>query len=256
MPPLDSGVKGSQSIHRAVAVLRAVAVSGEAGAQPTEIARELDLSVATTHRIVAALVKEAMIERDPMTKRYRVGPELVALGSMFDRRTLLRERLTPALRQIAKVSGDSVFLFLRSGRYATCIAREEGEFPIRAVAVDVGSRRPLGVGAGPLAILAALPADERESVIDSCASRFPSFGLTPEIVRDMVERSEGLDYALNDGRILPEMTAIGVPVRTTRDRVLGSVSIAAINSRMDRKRREGLAVLLHREVTRRTPLPE
>src|SRR5689334_18666643 len=78
------GVKGAQSVHRAIAVLRVVATSGEAGAQPANIARELGLSVATTHRLVATLVQEAMIERSPTTKRYRIGPELVALGSTFD----------------------------------------------------------------------------------------------------------------------------------------------------------------------------
>lgn len=250
------GVKGAQSVHRAIAVLRVVATSGEAGAQPANIARELGLSVATTHRLVATLVQEAMIERSPTTKRYRIGPELVALGSTFDRRTLLRERLNPTLRQLAKISGDSVFLHLRSGRFATCVAREEGSFPIRAMTVDVGSRRPLGVGAGPLAVLAFLPEAERASTIAGNASRFSEYGLTAQAVQTMADRAVSLGYALNDGRILPDMTAIAVPIHTTHDRVIGSVSIAAINSRMEPKRRDSLAALLRREIGRLTPLPE
>lgn len=40
-----------------------------------------------------------------------------------------------------------------------------GTYPIQILAVQVGTRQPLGVGAGGLALLAALPVEEIEAII-------------------------------------------------------------------------------------------
>ena len=50
----------------------------------------------------------------------------------------------------------SAVLSLPSGIESLCIDVEEGTYPIRANYLRVGSRRPLGVGAGSLALLAWL----------------------------------------------------------------------------------------------------
>ena len=63
-----------------------------------------------------------------------------------------------------------------SGCESVCLEPRPGTFPIRANYLDVGSRRPLGVGAGSLALLIALPPDERARVMATNAGRLASFG--------------------------------------------------------------------------------
>ena len=52
-------------------------------------------------------------------------------------------------------------------RSSICSARALGDYPIKALTLDVGIRRPLGVGAGGLAILCALPEAEADEIIDA-----------------------------------------------------------------------------------------
>ena len=40
-----------------------------------------------------------------------------------------------------------------------CIDRKTGDYPIKVFTVEIGIRRPLGVGAGSIAVLAAMPDD-------------------------------------------------------------------------------------------------
>jgi DNA-binding IclR family transcriptional regulator len=46
---------------------------------------------------------------------------------------------------------DTVFLIIRSGNDCMCVDRIEDRYPIRALTIDGGVSRPLGIGAGSLA---------------------------------------------------------------------------------------------------------
>jgi len=48
-----------------------------------------------------------------------------------------------------------VFLIVRSGDDAVCADRAIGSYPVKTSVVDVGTRRPLGLGGGSLAMLTA-----------------------------------------------------------------------------------------------------
>ncbi|WP_227163463.1 IclR family transcriptional regulator, partial [Lactiplantibacillus plantarum] len=63
--------------------------------------------------------------------------------------------LRPVLRQISDVSGDSAFLICRAGGDSLCLHREVGNYPVQVLAVTIGHRQPLGVGAAGLALLGA-----------------------------------------------------------------------------------------------------
>ncbi len=51
---------------------------------------------------------------------------------------------------------------MRRGDETVCLIREEGSFPIRSFVLGIGRRFPLGVGSAGLAMIAHLPAEERE----------------------------------------------------------------------------------------------
>jgi DNA-binding IclR family transcriptional regulator len=59
---------------------------------------------------------------------------------------------------------------VRSGYDAVCIARVQGTYPIQTPAVPIGSRQPLGVNSGGLALLSALSEREVEEIIEAGAA--------------------------------------------------------------------------------------
>src|SRR5690606_22564443 len=97
-----------------------------------------------------------LAEQDPNTRRYCLGEEAFVLGVLAARRHGLLELAMASLRRLSELTLDTSFLTVRREMRAVCLHREEGTFPVRTHALQAGAQHPLGVGAGSLAILAAL----------------------------------------------------------------------------------------------------
>ena len=136
------GTKGVQAIFRAIAVLNKVAKNNDQGTALSSIARSVNLNISTTHRILSALISERFIDQDPSSKLYHIGIALYHLGRSAHQFSICKH-FRYLLEIIAHDTKDTTFLLIRSGYDALCVDRVAGEFPIRTLTFDVGSRRPL-----------------------------------------------------------------------------------------------------------------
>jgi DNA-binding IclR family transcriptional regulator len=218
------------------------------GMRLVDIAQAIGLERPTAHRIVKGLMSQGMVMQDPVTKCYRLGHVVYELGLAASPDFNLREICQPSLTRLAERTGDSVYLVVRSGFDSVCIERLEGGYPIKARTLDVGNRRPLGVGAGSVALLLGLSNAEIDQVIAINTPRMPTFGMiTGDRLRDVIDRSRHAGYAINEEDVLPGVAAIGVPIQPRTGQPYAAVSIAGITSRLAEPRRTELAQLLHKE---------
>ena len=200
-----------------------------------DIALGAGVSAPTCLRIVETLIEEGFVRRDPANpKRYLLGDQALLLGMAMQGRDHIRERARPSLVRLAAVSGDTALLSTRHGLESVCVDREFGSFPIRANYLDIGSRRPLGAGAGSLALLAWLPPDECETIIDlikpQLDERYPR--ITPQRLRDEVRRSRENGYALLLDVVVEQMGGVAVPIFGADGRPAAAISIAALSDRI------------------------
>ena len=90
--------------------------------------------------------------------------------------------------------------------------------PYPQASLRIGDRHPLGLGAGGLAILAALPKDEAETVLTinapAIAERYTH--MTLDTVRRMLHETREQGYSFIPGILAPGYWGIGVPVLRTR----------------------------------------
>lgn len=236
-----------KSVRRAVQLIKLLGQRATEGWRLSDIAPAADLGKATTHRLLAALTDSGFAYQNPDTRRYYLGYEIVRLGSLATRFDVA-ELARPALLRLARETGDTVFLSVREGLDALCLERHVGDFPIKTLTLTVGDRRPLGVGAGSLALLAFLPDEEIAEVIASNAPRLEGYpGFAPPELRRLAVEARAQGYAFNDGRIVSAMCAVGVPVLDLRGRIAAAISVAAIRERMEPERIAWIAGLLHRE---------
>jgi DNA-binding IclR family transcriptional regulator len=228
--------EGSQSISRAVELLNAVARSGEGGASLSKIALDTSLHIATARRIMRALVADGLLGFDIVTKHYTVGPAIFSMAVLGNPWFLRRDMFNAALEEIALQTGDTTMFSIRTGTEAVCLARREGNYPIRVMSLDAGSRRPLGAGSGSTAILAFLPEDECAAIIEHNTAAYAQFGLTIDDVRQMTANARAQGFSINEGRIIDGVYGVAVPV-LMGNAAVASISVAAIASRMQATRR-------------------
>ena len=247
-PKPPRGRDGAQSIHRTAALLREIAAHRGGGASLSKLAAATGLVPSTVHRMLQALVGEDLLSKDPANRSYRAGPLLYELGLAAVPRVDLRRICGPSLARLAEATGDTAYLTVRSGEDALTLDRQEGSFPIKALPLDIGNRRPLGVGSGALAVLAALPPEEGNALVQANAARYGRYRLTSERVAQELETARERGHAVSTGRFVARYRGVAVPFGGV-GAPAASLAIVAISERLKPERIERIAELLRREAT-------
>lgn len=224
----DTSLNATQKV---CAVLRALGTSSPAALRDLAVAA--DMNKVTTFRILGTLASEGFVRRPAGSRLYELGPEITALAVAIAHKRDWRGPARAALLTLAGQSGDTAVLSLRAGTDAVCVDRQTGDFPIQSNYLYPGTRRPLGVGAGATAILAALPEAEADALLDALPSKLAAFPhLTPEAIREDVRIVRQRGYAVVLDRIVTRMGGIAVALRSPDQEVVGSFSILALSERI------------------------
>ncbi|MDT1061007.1 IclR family transcriptional regulator [Paracoccus sp. CPCC 101403] len=244
-PTALAGGSGSQAVMRALSLLSLVGRGGSEGLGLAWLADQAGVTRPTARRLLLALAAARLVDQDPLSRRYHLGPETYLLGSFAAERHGILHHARPSMLRLAEETGDTVLLTVPQDDHTLCLERIEGSFPVRTYALMRGDRKPAGVGAGALAILAALPPIEAEALrrrVDHLVG-----DLAPALAADEVQaRAQG--FAFNQGRIVPGSWGLGVAFRWPDGRPAGALSIAAIENRMQADRRPHLIASLRTEV--------
>lgn len=240
---------GTQAIQRAALLLRLLASRRRGGLRLAEIVKHSGLEHPTAHRILKGLMAEGLVTQDVGSRSYLLGPLVFELGLAAAPQFSLPDICRPSLARIADKTGDTVFLTVRSGNDSVCVDRREGSFPIKTFTLDIGARRPLGAGAGGLALLMLLPDEAVDEIVAANAERFGGYNnMTVASLLKALKRSRALGYALNDIHNTTGATTLSLPIVNRYGDPFAAISIGAISSRMTDERQKELVAILRKEV--------
>jgi len=231
-----SKASSSQTVARAIQLLRLVACGQELGMRLTDIVQMSGLNRPTAHRILKTLLAEGAVEQDALSRRYRIGPEINLLGIARTRRFPLMSVAGTSLAQLAQSVGDTAFLSIRHGLDSICIGRQTGHHPIQVLSIDVGARRPLGIGVSGVALLACLQEDEAALVTQTNNKRLAFHGLTVDALMERVTQAREIGYAYTSAGVMSRTRAVAVPVLSDTGEPLAALTITAMAERLTAER--------------------
>jgi len=239
---------GTQVIQRVFALIRAISTRPHSGWRLSELASYCELNHSTTHRLLNGLIREGMVMQDASTRRYRLGRMVFELGLAVREEFDWEALCTPILQRVAEITGDTAFFNLRSGHESICIARCEGGYPLKALTVEVGGRRPLCVSAGGAAMLAHMPQSEVDKVMHASAPYLKRFDADRlQAIERLLAGSRKLGYGYNSELIIPSVCAIGVAICNQAGEPIAAISVATIKSRLSGPRKQEVLDTLRRE---------
>jgi DNA-binding IclR family transcriptional regulator len=185
----------------------------------TAVGRALGLPKSSAHRLLGALGRRGLVERDARG-RYRPGIGLLALGvGTLDREPVV-EAARPVLEREAEALGETLFLAAaRAGRIHV-LDKAEGPGFLRA-APRIGSRVPVGATAVGKLHLAFAPESVLEDA-DGPAPRFTKRTLGARALAREVEAVRLRGWASNRDEWQPGLSAVAAPV------FLGTRLVAAV----------------------------
>jgi DNA-binding IclR family transcriptional regulator len=141
-----AGETGVGVLDRVVAILDAVEVQ-PMGA--SDLARALGLSVPTAHRLVSAMVKHGLLQRDT-DGRHHIGPRFASLA--------LAASAVPVLEELRDRVGETVQLWVLRGDDRLCVASADSREELR-VTLPVGSVLPISAQGSAARVLTTDPPD-------------------------------------------------------------------------------------------------
>jgi DNA-binding IclR family transcriptional regulator len=159
-----SGGRTVATVGRAADVLAHFCDVGCRDLGVTQIAESLSMSKAGVHRILASLRSRGLIELDPDTHRYSLGPLAMRLGLTYLDRLDVRALAAPELAGLSARTGETATLSVRVGDARAYVDQVTPDREV-VMSVTLGRPFPLHLGASSKALLAWLPeAGDREAL--------------------------------------------------------------------------------------------
>jgi DNA-binding IclR family transcriptional regulator len=217
------------------------------GAGLSQLARDVEVPVSTTHRLPAGMAPLGFVSFDRERRRYSLGLRTFELGRRVASARRLSDVALPAMRRVTQATGETTLLAVLSGDDVLYVERTEGKHlaQIWGAPGVRGAPHYTSLGKCPVAFL---PEEEWEEIL----SRLRLERLTPGTITDaeglreelLLTRERG--YTTNDEEHEEGVRAVGVPVI---GRPAAALSVATLTFRYSMEELEGFVPLL-REAAR------
>lgn len=193
----------------------------------TAIARALAMPKGSVHRLLTALMRRGLVERDRQG-RYRPGFALIALGLGALEREPLAIAARPVLEEVAVELGETVFLVIaRSGRLRV-LEKAEGRGLLR-VAPQLGAAVPVhATAAGRLYLALAPDAVQLDATPTAYSEHTP---VTGDDLAAAIARAGQRGWDCNIDQWIPGMSVVAAPVLVA-GRMAAAVTVAMSSARL------------------------
>lgn len=236
--------------ERSLLLLEALASAGRA-VSLKELALTLGLPQATAFRLCQLLEHERYIVREVGGRRYAVGVRLLRLGLNVvsgSGPTTVRHRILTEL--VAEV-GETCNLTALVGTDVFYLDRVEAQWPLRVI-LEPGSRVPLHCTASGKLFLSAMSQETRDQMLSALTlvPHTPNTIVQKQILRREVERIRKRGYSTDNEEFLVGLTAVAVPLKDRKGKVLAAIGCHAPKARVSLKQLTGKIDLLQRAARR------
>jgi len=220
------------AIDRAVSLL-SLFTDGQADWSLAELHHRLELPKSTVHAILATLAHHGYLERDPATRRYRLGAALLELAHYVPNQPRLPDLARPHLLRLRDALEETAVLGVYIDGHATLLEIVESRQMIK-ISAPLGKRLPLDAGCFGKLYLASL---EEAALGDLLAHRPPRSYTArthtgPEQLRAELAHVRAQGYATDDQEYLEDVWAAAAPVYQGQ-RLTAAVAVIGIGRRMD-----------------------
>lgn len=234
------------SLEKALDVLEALIAAG-GKLHLTEIAKRVDRSKGTVHRILDTLKKRKFAMQDPHSKMYSLGVRTIDFAlSIKSQEKALKNLVTPFLSELYQKTRETVNASLFEYDQIKYFFRIESEEMLR-IATPYGARFPAHCAATGKIFLAFLTDDEIEHLYHEPSS---FISLTDKTITSLsrlmeeiaVVREKGI--AFDDEEALVGVFCVAAPVVNEQGDCIAAISISTPKYRMTSERMDLFPALI------------
>ena len=230
-----------QSVQRAVNILGLFSLS-----QPqlgvTEIARKLGLNKGTAWGLVTTLESNGLLDQDPKTSKYGLGPKVFEMGLVYVGGLSLNRVAAGPAQRLADSTRLTVWMGIWDGS-AILVTNHSLPQGSAKTADQIGPKLAAHCSSVGKAALAHLPLEELTSWLDRAelAAFTPSTITDPQTLLADLEETRRRGYALSREESLIGQAGLGAPVFNAAGDLAGVIGVAGRPARKVYQREAELA---------------
>lgn len=235
----NGDTKGASVIVNAIAVLRTFTAE-EPLLGVTEIASRVGLHKSTVSRILSTFEQENLVERDPETRRFRLGLGLIAVAGPLLAELEERRVAYPVLQELTEQTGETSALMVWNGTESMCVEQIASQHQIKHT-TPLGARYKDAMSASVQVFLSNEPAERVAALLRSGGITYPGLdneGLDGYKIRLGEVSVQG--WAINYGESSIDEVGVAAPVYDHRGALVAAVLISAPKFRVSRERLQDL----------------
>jgi len=219
-------MKINRTTKRAIDILELVAQQPK-GITLNEIAKVLKMPTTSAFDIVHTLKQEGMLELDPYSKLYSLGPKSLLIGQQYLKSNDLIQIAKPYMIDLAEKLSKTCFLAKEVDDQVLYINKYE---PLNAVITmaNIGSRTYMHATALGKALLSTYEKFEEK------VSKLKLVKLTPNTITDKDQLIKELNmikargYSVDNEEVEENMLCIGAPIYDHNNQCVAAISVSSI----------------------------
>ena len=202
-----------------------------------EVARFTGQPKATAYRLLRTLMSLGYVKYDKHSMMFYLGPRVMSLGYTVLSSLDLRELAQPYLEDLSQKTQQNVNLGILDRAEVIYVERIKKR-QILNIDLFVGSRLPSHSSSIGQAILAYLPQDKLQAVIDimmADEAAAAEIGRDGAVLKEKLAEVRQNGYALNDQENYIGLRAVAAPLFDRNGMVEGAVNVAAFSQLTNRE---------------------
>lgn len=188
----------------------------------------------TVYRLLTTLEASGFlykIKDNVHDSRYRLGLKLLELGQMVSNQLELREISLPFMERLANEINEVIHLVIIHQNKATYIEKVDSTRALRLY-TRVGKSLPLYIGSGPKLLLAFLPEEKQDEILNqpSFNTYIQGHGRNIENFQSELATIRKTGYAYSVGEQDADTTGISYPVYNHLNEVVAALAVSGLSS--------------------------
>ncbi len=195
----------------------------------SELSRKLGLAKSVVYETLSTLVEEGLVAKVGNPPRYVPAGEIFRIAHVMPHNQVLEQVAMPEMEKLHDLTGETVLLAGWIEKEVRCLAKIEGKLPVR-LAVYPGDKFPLHAGSVGKLMLAFLPEEERERLLETISlTRFTKRTITDlHTLRKELQKIRKAGYVYSVGERVDDVASIGAPIRDSSGRVVAGIVIGGL----------------------------
>jgi IclR family transcriptional regulator, KDG regulon repressor len=197
-----------------------------------EVARLADLTTSTAGRLMAEMKEVGILQQNAANRTYSLGVKILAWSGVYLSSLDLRAIALPVMSDLRRITNESITLYVLDGNERLCVERMESYHNVRMVS-RVGHRLPLYAGSAGKAILAFLPEERVDEILQTTDLKpyTPFTMIDRASLREELKKIRQSGFAESHGEWISDASGVAAPILGQGGEVIGALSISGPGTR-------------------------